>query len=112
MNAQIYEISSKLILKNYTSAWAAFRGSRRSPFEVMADILLSSYKGQRKTRIMYSHGLSFDQLNRHLDMLTSSGLLIFKDEKYWTTGKGVLFLDTFAYMQDLLSNEQRIEQRT
>ncbi len=43
---------------------------RRSPEEIVADILRSTEKSISKTRIMYKAALNYKQLNKYLELLT------------------------------------------
>ena len=79
---------------------------RRRPYrnriEIAAGILEIAKSGSRKTRIMYLGNLSFDLLQKYLDMLVKLGLLSVRngDEKiYVATEKGREFLEDFNELQ-------------
>jgi predicted transcriptional regulator len=70
--------------------------------EISAGILDIAKNGSRKTRIMYLGNLSFDLLQKYLDMLVNVGLLEQRnnDEKiYVATEKGRKFLEDFNELQ-------------
>jgi predicted transcriptional regulator len=79
---------------------------RRRPYrnrmEIAAGILEIAKNGSRKTRIMYLGNLSFDLLQKYLDLLVNLGLLSVRngEEKvYVATEKGREFLDDFNELQ-------------
>jgi predicted transcriptional regulator len=70
----------------------------RSQFQIAADIIEIAMNGSRKTRIMYHGNLSFDLLQKYLDMLLSFGLIEIQDgeqQAYIATAKGREFLEDF-----------------
>jgi predicted transcriptional regulator len=74
----------------------------RNKMEIAAGILEIAKTGSRKTRIMYLGNLSFDLLQKYLDMLVRLGLLSMRngDEKiYVATEKGREFLEDFNELQ-------------
>jgi predicted transcriptional regulator len=80
---------------------------RRRPYrnrmEIAAGILEIAKNCSRKTRIMYLGNLSFDLLQKYLDLLVNLGLLQTKpNEKekiYVATEKGRQFLEDFSELQ-------------
>jgi predicted transcriptional regulator len=74
----------------------------RNRMEIAAGILEIAKNGSRKTRIMYLGNLSFDLLQKYLDMLVKLGLLQMRNEKekiYVATEKGRQFLEDFSELQ-------------
>ncbi len=74
----------------------------RNRMEIAAGILQIAKNGSRKTRIMYLGNLSFDLLQKYLDMLVNLGLLTVRngEEKiYLATDKGHEFLEDFNELQ-------------
>jgi len=70
--------------------------------EIAAGILEIARNGSRKTRIMYLGNLSFDLLQKYLDMLVKLGLLETRsdhEKTYVATEKGRKFLDDFNELQ-------------
>jgi predicted transcriptional regulator len=68
--------------------------SKRSSLELTADVLGAALEGAKKTAIMYRANLSFDLLNRYLDLLTTKKVLLVRDEfgLYWVSPRGMKFL--------------------
>ena len=74
----------------------------RSCFEIIAEILVTAKNGAKKTRIMYSCGLSYRFVQKYLDLLLETGLLRIGNS-YQTTDKGLGFLSKYQKL-DLLMN--------
>jgi len=51
---------------------------------------------------MYNTNLNYAQLQIHLSYLTSLGMLMREQGRYFTTDKGYRFLELFAELQDIL----------
>jgi predicted transcriptional regulator len=80
-------------------------GAKRGRLEIIAEILLYCDQRKAKTNIMYKTNLNYAQLQTHLKLLTSQSLLFLDNNKYGTTGKGYRFLELFAELNDILSDE-------
>jgi predicted transcriptional regulator len=81
----------------------------RSRIRITADILEIAKVGSRKTRIMYQGNLSFDLLQKYLDMLVNYDLLEVNngpEKTYVTTEKGKEFLEDY---QELRKYSERAE---
>jgi len=69
----------------------------RDSATIIADILKAvgeSSRGKRKTNIMQSANLSYDQVNKYLDLLMRNGYIMLDDGYlYKPTGKGLRFLE-------------------
>lgn len=74
----------------------------RSSFEIIAEILQTAKSGAKKTRIMYSCGLSYRFVHKYLVLLLESGLLQ-TGNSYHTTDKGIGFLRKYQTLELLLS---------
>jgi predicted transcriptional regulator len=95
---------------------------RRRPYrnrmEIAAGILEIAKNGSRKTRIMYLGNLSFDLLQKYLDMLVNLGLLQIRNEKekvYLATEKGRRFLEDFSELQkhsEVVEAKRRLLERS
>jgi predicted transcriptional regulator len=95
---------------------------RRRPYrnrmEIAAGILEIARNGSRKTRIMYLGNLSFDLLQKYLDMLVKLGLLesrTGKEKTYVATEKGRRFLEDFSELQkhtEVVESKKRALERT
>jgi len=80
---------------------ATARRQYRSRIQIAADILEIAKDGSRKTRIMYQGNLSFDLLQKYLDMLVNFGLLDVRgsEKSYIATEKGRRFLEDYRELQ-------------
>jgi len=81
--------------------------SRRDPFIIISDILLLATSGVKKTELMCKAGLSSEQAQKYLPLLSRSELLEESKGKkgifYRTTKKGKSFLQVFEEVADMLS---------
>jgi predicted transcriptional regulator len=79
---------------------------RRDPFIIISDILLLATCGVRKTELMCKVGLSSEQAQKYLPLLSRSELLEESRGKrgilYRTTKKGKSFLEVFEEVADML----------
>ena len=73
----------------------------RSSFEIIAEILRVAKNGAKKTRIMYSCGLSYRFVEKYLGLLLETNLLRIGNS-YHTTQKGIQFLRNYQTMELLL----------
>jgi len=84
--------------------------SRRSRLYIVSKILSLSVKETKKTHIMYSANMSYNQLHTYLEFLTSTGLLkeIRNGDEtlYKTTLKGRSFLKNFKRIQSILKTPE------
>jgi len=74
----------------------------RSRIQIAADILEIAKAGSRKTRIMYLGNLSFDLLQKYLDMLVNYELLEIhgsSERNYVATPKGKQFLEDYRELR-------------
>jgi len=74
----------------------------RSSFEIIAEILKTAKNGAKKTRIMYACGLSYNFVQKYLELLLETGLLEI-ETSYYTTDKGMGFLRNYQKLDLLLS---------
>jgi predicted transcriptional regulator len=74
----------------------------RSSFDIIAEILRASKDGAKKTRIMYSCGLSYKFVQKYLNLLLETGLLRIGNS-YHTTDKGMGFLRKYQTLELLLN---------
>ena len=77
----------------------------RSSFEIIAEILNTAKTGAKKTRIMYSCGLSYRFVQKYLELLLDTGLLV-TGNSYHTTDKGMGFLNKYQTLDLLLNTRQ------
>ena len=74
----------------------------RSRIQIAANILEITKNGSRKPRIMYLGNLSFDLLQKYLDLLARIGLIEVQDggeRTYVATEKGQHFLEDYYELQ-------------
>jgi predicted transcriptional regulator len=74
----------------------------RSSFEIIAEILKISKNGAKKTRIMYTCGLSYKFVQKYLNLLLETSLLRIGNS-YHTTEKGIEFLRKYQTLELLLN---------
>jgi predicted transcriptional regulator len=74
----------------------------RSSFDIIAEILITAKNGAKKTRIMYSCGLSYKFVQKYLNLLLETGLLR-AGGTYYTTDKGKGFLRKYQTIELLLN---------
>lgn len=96
---------------------ATARRQYRSRIQIAADILKIAKDGSRKTRIMYQGNLSFDLLQKYLDMLVNFGLLEVRgsEKSYIATEKGRRFLEDYRELQkysEIASSKKRALEST
>jgi len=95
-------IESKLWRLKQSNGWNVKNAVKRGRLEIIADILLFCDQHKAKTSIMYNTNLNYAQLQIHLSYLTSLGMLMREQDRYFTTDKGYRFLELFAELQDIL----------
>jgi len=81
---------------------ATARRQYRSRIQIAADILKIAKDGSRKTRIMYQGNLSFDLLQKYLDLLVNFDLLEIgggAEKNYVATEKGQRFLEDYRELR-------------
>ncbi len=74
----------------------------RSSFDIIAEILKTTKNGAKKTRIMYSCGLSYKFIQKYLGVLLETGLLRI-GSSYYTTDKGMGFLSKYQTLELLVN---------
>lgn len=65
---------------------------KRSPHEIIMEILKIAQNGVRKTRIMYKVNLSFRQLQEYLEALNEAGFLEKNQDAWQTTEDGLVVI--------------------
>lgn len=76
---------------------------RRDRLEVIAKILKFTAKGKRKTKILYYCNLSYTCGTKRISFLVQRGLLEKKLDYYYTTAKGMEFIEKFKEINNLLN---------
>jgi predicted transcriptional regulator len=77
------------------------RSKRRSPLQLIAEILENAKVGSTKTRMMYKVGMSHSQLNRYLEFLGRSSMIENDKGIYRATSKGLAFVEKFKALDFL-----------
>ncbi len=68
---------------------------RRNNLDICADILQVAQPGARKTQIVYKANLNFMIVKKYLSNLIEKGFMEKNDAHYFTTNKGVNFLESY-----------------
>lgn len=78
--------------------------SRRTNFEIMAEIIEFCRQPQSRTRIMYAMNLSFTAMRNYISALQSMAFIEVHHSKpkYQTTQKGIMFLKKWKEMNELM----------
>ena len=76
---------------------------RRGGLEIIADILLVTREGEKKTQIVYKANLNFTRVGKYLPYLVEKGLIEYRDNEYKTTERCKEFLRDYQKMKEQLS---------
>lgn len=68
---------------------------RRNNLDICADILQVAQPGAKKTQIVYKANLNFMIVKKYLSNLIEKGFIEKFDDLYYTTNKGVYFLESY-----------------
>jgi len=68
---------------------------RRNNLDICADILQVAQPGARKTQIVYKANLNFMIVKKYLRNLIENGFIEKLDKLYYTTNKGVNFIESY-----------------
>ena len=79
---------------------------RRNDLDICADILNVAHSGARKTQIVYQASLNFKIVKRYLKRLINGGMLESDENRFYTTEKGVDFIDNY---RALISSMKALE---
>ncbi|AFU58358.1 MAG: winged helix-turn-helix domain-containing protein [Nitrososphaera sp.] len=76
----------------------------RSRTETIAQILGAAKGGTSKTKIMYKAYIGYEKLIDYLELLIDNGLIYYDDKTkvYVTTHKGLLFIEKYIRMAELM----------
>jgi len=83
--------------------------ARRNDLDICAEILQVARAGAKKTQIVYQANLNFKIVEKYLKRLTDGGLLQSKGKFYFTTPKGVSFLEQFRILVEPISEVEADE---
>jgi predicted transcriptional regulator len=68
---------------------------RRNDIDICADILQVAKSGAKKTHLVYKANLNFEIVKKYLRRLSEQSLISSENGQYFTTEKGVKFLDNY-----------------
>jgi len=72
-----------------------FPSRRRGSLVISVAILEAAKKGVKKTRLLSSVSLSYEQLVRYIEFLKARGFIKEHDTSYQTTDKGLQLIEEF-----------------
>ena len=101
------------ILISFTPFWETKRRMiNRDRIDIINQILKAANGGANKTRVMYKVNLSYAQLKKILTALTEKDLIRYDKNTriLWTTEKGLMFLDIYNRMSDMIEEGQQQHQ--
>jgi len=80
---------------------------RRTPTDIVADILKIADSGARITKLVYQGNLNFKVVKPYLDKLVTKGYLVMlEDGRTWiTTNDGKRFLEAYDNLEAFLEEE-------
>jgi len=81
-----------------------FKRKRRDRYTIIQEALDRATGGSRKTRIMYGCNLSFAQVEKYLNELKETNMILFEEPEYDTTPKGKLFARTHKLGRKMLKS--------
>jgi predicted transcriptional regulator len=78
--------------------------SRRTAYEIMAEMLSLCVEPQGKTRVIYRTNLSWSDASHYLSVLMSLGMLEVHHScpKFVTTTKGLAFIERWSLLAELM----------
>lgn len=68
---------------------------RRNDIDICADILRVARNGAKKTHLVYRANLNFTIVKKYIRRLTENGMLESQNGRFFTTDKGVEFLEQY-----------------
>ena len=80
---------------------------RRSPRDIMADLLKIAKGGSKKTRLVYQGNLNFKVITPYLKQLEEKGFLEYNEETrtYFTTEAGLQFVEAYNRLESFMVEE-------
>ena len=81
-------------------------GKHRDRLDIIVDILKVAKEGSTKTNIMLKANLSYDLLERYLELAVTYGLMRLNSKNYQLTESGKKFLYKYVYFRDRYSKIQ------
>ena len=83
--------------------------ARRNNLDICADILSVAQAGARKTQIVYQANLNFKIVKRYIERLTNGGMLDSEESRFYTTEKGIDFLDNYRALTSPIKELEMIQ---
>ncbi len=83
-------------------------GKNRDRLSIVAAILETAATGVSKTRIMFMANLSFNLLEKYLDVVVHAGFIHVKDGKYELTEHGREFLAQYKQFHERYVEAQKL----
>jgi predicted transcriptional regulator len=74
---------------------SGFLMKRRGPLIITVEILKAAKNGVGKTQVLYYVGLSYSQIAKYLEFLTTKGFIEKNGSLYKTTEKGLELIEEF-----------------
>ena len=74
---------------------------KRQTYAIASEILYAALSGVQKTRLQYSCNLGQEMCNKYISSLLGNGLLEKRYKEFYTTKKGIKFIETFQKLEDL-----------
>ena len=83
-------------------------GKNRDRLSIVASILEAANPKSSKTHIMFNANLSYNLLEKYLDIIDKAGFIRFEDSKYMLTEQGREFLKKYKRFEDRYLRAQKI----
>jgi len=74
---------------------------KRQSYDVAGEILFLALSGVKKTNFIYACSLSFEIRDKYIKLLLGNGLLVKNGDYFYTTEKGIKFLETYQKLECL-----------
>jgi len=102
---------NKMLTQTFENVYENNR--KRNGIEICADILMVAKKGAKKSHIVYKANLNFKLLNKYLDQLRNSDLIVksTKNNLFKTTEKGIEYLNHFRELRDFFLSDFVIQSK-
>lgn len=68
---------------------------RRNDLDICADLLRIASAGAKKTHLVYKANLNFNIVKKYLNRLQNNELIENYEGQYFTTDKGIMFLENY-----------------
>lgn len=82
--------------------------TRRNELDIMADLVRVATQGSTKTGLVYNANLNFKVVKKYIKRMFDSGLLEKRDGLYYSTQKGIDFLERYSSTMNIFSEAPNI----